>query len=132
MTQQIGFRAVVRRRANGKCEGCGHRISKRINSGKQGTIHHRSPRRNGLDNSVTNLLLLCLKCHQEVHRNEDLAALKGMLIHSDAAATPVLLHRWRWALLTPSGAYRDMPEAEALALIDSVERLRGNQLAGLA
>ena len=132
MPTQIGFRALVRRRAKGKCEGCGKKISKRINSKSQGTIHHRYPQRNGRDNSIPNLMLMCLKCHREVHAWEEYAAMHGHIVHSDPGATPVLLHRTRWVLLTPSGDYAEVPEAEARALIDAVETLRGNQLVGLA
>lgn len=124
--QQIGFRATTRRRAKGKCECCGKRISKRINSASQGTIHHRYPRRFGLDNSPENLMHLRLECHRRIHQDENLAAMRGFIVHSEPGDTPVLLHRHRWVLLGPGGGYRDLPEAEALALIGHVETLRMN------
>ena len=131
MPQQIGFRAQVRKRAKGKCECCGKRISKRINAETQGTIHHRFPRRNGLDNRPENLLLLHLKCHRIVHEDEDYAAMRGFIAHSEPGDTPVLLARERWVLLTSSG-YLEVPAREAEALLAAVQALRGNRHVGVA
>lgn len=77
-------------------------------------------------------MLMCRRCHREVHHDEDLAALRGHIVHSDPAATPVLVSRHRWVRLTPGGSYEDVPERLARALVEYVEAIRDNRHLGAA
>jgi len=86
----------------------------------------------GLDNSVQNLMLVCLKCHREIHQHEDYAALNGHIVHADPARTPLRVARERWALLDGAGGYHALTPVEAISLIRAAEESRGNPLAGIA
>lgn len=79
MPKTIGIRSRIRQRARNRCERCFCKTTHENNSPKQGTIHHRFPRRNGGRNTMENLLLLCLSCHRDVHADEDAAVLDGFM-----------------------------------------------------
>lgn len=86
-------RAVVHARARLRCERCARDLA-----WGGGQIHHRRPRRMGGSRALdvhgpSNLLLLCLGCHEWVERNRAVATAQGLLVAGggDHAAVPALL-----------------------------------------
>ena len=100
-------RALVRVRANLRCEACIRYLGE-----DDVPPHHRRPRQMGGSkradtNSPANLLLLCLPCHAWVESNRTEAYDLGLLIHQSANPTevPVLLFRPGWVYLDDLGNY---------------------------
>ncbi len=54
---------AIRRIDNFTCQQCGIK-----ESGRKHNVHHIIPRRNGGDNELSNLVLLCTGCHALVER----------------------------------------------------------------
>lgn len=82
-------------RSFGLCERCGVRQATQM--------HHRLYRSHGGDERVTNLLHLCMLCHQAAHQNTDRYT-HGWSVRSgfDPALTPVL-YRGELMILTQEG-----------------------------
>jgi hypothetical protein len=70
----------------------------------------------GGKHTLSNLVLLCTKCHGLVHRDEFLASLDGWIAWHDADVTPVLRQgRGRgpgWVLLVPDGTLEYLSHRE--------------------
>ena len=60
-------RTAVWKRAQGKCERCGARVERSVDSLKAGHVHHRQFRSLGGKDDPKNLELLCVPCHKGVH-----------------------------------------------------------------
>lgn len=82
------MRPLVRKRSGGLCEG---RI-KSVCRGKASHVHHRKIRSQQGDNSLENLLHLCMPCHTWVHQFPTVSYKLGMLVRStgDPASIPVV------------------------------------------
>jgi hypothetical protein len=102
----------VRRRAHNTCEKCGTNIRRNKAGFHNGSIHHRKPRRMGGKDTISNLVLLCLTCHREVHRNEFLASVTGWISWFDPEMTPLLLASGGWSLLVPDGTFEYLSHLE--------------------
>lgn len=103
----VKTRALVRHRANDRCEICGRYLKP-----GEGQTHHRLPRQAGGTrrewvNSAINLLFVCLDCHMWTEANRAESYKLGVLVHqgSDPAAVPVLLLVPGWVLLDVDGDY---------------------------
>lgn len=103
----VKIRALVRHRANDRCEICGRYLK----SGEAQT-HHRLPRQAGGTrrewiNSAINLLFVCLDCHLWVERNRAESYKLGLLVHQggDPATIPVFLLIPDWVFLDNNGNY---------------------------
>ena len=59
----IKQRAVITKRANNKCEYCGAYLTDDYTH-----VHHIKTRGSGGDNTPSNLIALCGKCHDDAHR----------------------------------------------------------------
>jgi hypothetical protein len=118
--QTLSVKDVVRRRAHNHCEKCGALPPRNSPSIRRGSIHHRQPRRLGGPDTVSNLVLLCFECHQDIHQAEPLAALAGWLAWVDPEVTPLLHEVHGWVLLVPAGTVEPLAEPEALRLMEWV------------
>lgn len=126
---RMSIRTTIRKRARSRCEKCGRIVNEFGPDPHHGSRHHRHPRRWGGKNRLYNLVFLCVKCHREIHCDEDQAAEEGWILPVDTAAAPVL--RWDgWALLHPDGTLEHMSERAGKALLSWVlERLYLEDLA---
>lgn len=101
-------KVVVRERSGGLCEKCERVLTKNIN-GVPGedtarSIHHRQPKRAGGRDSVVNMVNLCIKCHREIHEDEEKAASEGWIVLGLSPAHAPF-KGWRgWVLPQPDGA----------------------------
>lgn len=103
-SKRINLRNMVRKRAGMHCEKCGERI--RRGKGKtNGSIHHRWPRRLGGTNTPHNLVLLCIPCHVEIHKDEEAASKHGWFCYEEPVALPVRLAPGYWVLLAEDCTY---------------------------
>lgn len=100
-------RTLVRVRANLRCEACIRYLGE-----DDGQQHHRRPRQIGGSkrpdtNVASNLLLLCLSCHQWTESQRAQAYDIGLLVRQSAnpAEVPVLLLRPGWVYLDDLGNY---------------------------
>lgn len=101
-------RDVVRRRSGGKCEWCGEPFRVLHTGLTDATIHHRHKREFGGRDSVPNLLNLHGSCHRALHRDEEWAAMFGLILWGDEASwKPVWLPcegtRNGWFILSEDG-----------------------------
>lgn len=71
-------RKKVAERSGGRCEG---RIEG-VCTGAGEHVHHRKLRTRGGDNSLTNLMHLCLRCHTWAHANPATSTERGLLVPS--------------------------------------------------
>jgi len=60
-------KAAVWKRAGGKCERCGRRITRGLDSLTAGHVHHVTKRSQGGTWDLKNLILLCPLCHRKDH-----------------------------------------------------------------
>jgi len=60
-------RAAVWKRARGRCERCGQRVTRDLNSLTVGHVHHVRKRSQGGTWDVANLILLCHHDHNLMH-----------------------------------------------------------------
>lgn len=96
-------RQVVHARARLRCE----RDGKDLAAGG-GHVHHRRPRQRGGSRAAdvhdpSNLLLLCVECHDWVESNRTIAYEQGLLVHTGMAHSTVpVLVRGNWVLLHPT------------------------------
>lgn len=80
------------------------------------------PRRFGGLDTVSNCVLLCYRCHRDIHRNELAASLLGWIVWSDPDVCPLLRATVRsasgWVLLVPDGSleYLSHQEGERVCL----------------
>lgn len=100
-------RALVRQRANNRCEVCGRFLRE-----GEGQVHHRHPRKAGGTrrlwiNKPANLLLACLGSHAWIESNRTRSYELGLLVHQGhrPAGIPVLLFHG-WFLLDDNGNYQ--------------------------
>lgn len=63
----IKARSAVWKRADGKCERCGTRVERSVDSLKAGHVHHRVFKSRGGKDDPRNLILTCAWCHAEAH-----------------------------------------------------------------
>ena len=89
-------------------------------------------RRLGGLNILSNLVLVHLDCHTEIHRNERRASHRGWVAWSDPEMTPLRLYDGTWVLLVPDGSYEPLGETEALRLLLWVNDCASNEKEGLA
>lgn len=61
-------KAAVWKRAGGKCERCGKRVQRSLESLQRGEVHHRKFRSAGGTWNIGNLELLCPFCHAGIHQ----------------------------------------------------------------
>lgn len=109
-------RQLVHARARLRCERDGRDLA-----GGGGHVHHRRPRQRGGSRApdvhdLSNLLLLCVDCHDWVESNRTAAYEQGLLVHAgfDPATTPVLL-RGVVVLLHPTEPVYLPPSAQEVA-----------------
>jgi hypothetical protein len=82
------------------------------------SIHHRQPRRAGGRDSAINMVNLCIKCHKEIHADEENAAKDGWMILDRRFPGNVPFNSWRgWVLPDLDGSLRLM-DFERGRLID--------------
>lgn len=74
-------------------------------------------RRIGGGDTVFNLVLLCIPCHRELHRDESSAAEYGFVAWGDPEFTPLFHAREGWVLLAPDGTFEHLSEHEAVRLL---------------
>lgn len=112
------LKKIVRERAQNCCERCAANIVRMPDGSHNGSFHHRLPQRIAVVNSVSNLVLLCLKCHCEIHQDELAASREGWIAWVDPDVTPVLLMRRSWVLLVPDGSLEYLARLEGERLLD--------------
>lgn len=104
MTVPVKLRSLVLDRAEHSCEHCGTRIT------GGWAPHHRRPKAMGgtrrLD-TPSNLVALCLACHNAVHANPQDSYRSGFLLRQtdDPRTVPVNLWGETWVYLTDAGHY---------------------------
>lgn len=54
-------------RAMGKCEKCGRRAERSVDSLRAGNVHHVVYRSRGGKDDPANLILTCRECHRDIH-----------------------------------------------------------------
>src|SRR5262245_27138303 len=88
---------ALRRRCGDRCEKCGDDLHGQVER------HHRQRRRAGGD-ALSNLLMLCTRCHTYVHTHPAEARDHGWIVsaYAEPLDTPVLIAGRRW-LLTDEG-----------------------------
>lgn len=71
---------------------------------------------------MSNLILTCLECHRNIHRDEGAAERMGHIVGewSDGEMTPLLVRGEFWAYLDPDEGYRYVKAEEARAVVDLV------------
>jgi HNH endonuclease len=96
-------RAQVWKRCDGRCEVCGHHFA----IIDEMSAHHRRARSHGRDDSVGNLLSVCIPCHQRAHEHPALARENGWIVSGfdqrAAWEVPVRI-RTGWVTLANDGA----------------------------
>lgn len=110
-------RETVLRRARGRCESCGRRLD--IDTLH---FHHRKARSAGRDDSPSNGLALCARCHGWTHGHVTAAREAGLIVPSwnDPAEVPVVLRDGCW-LLEADGT-RKAVDAATLPLFNGGKR----------
>lgn len=118
VTRNIGeipedVKAIVRLRAGGKCECCGHNIIHGLHA-----FHHRRPKgmggsRDSATHAPANVVLICRSCHTDVHANPVEARAHGWIVRQGAAPARVMVLLWtgKWAFLGES--YEVLPAGGA-------------------
>jgi 5-methylcytosine-specific restriction endonuclease McrA len=126
---RTGPSAAVRRRVWTRsarcCERCGIGCTTFFRT--VGEIHHRRNRSQGIDNSLSNLVLLCHLCHVWVGSDPNAAHAQGFhLEHNEVPThTPLLYggsevehYGRRWVLLGDDGTRRESPTPKEDNAID--------------
>jgi hypothetical protein len=107
----VAVRRRVLARAGLCCERCGIKCTTFFRM--VGEIHHRRTRSQGVDNSLSNLILLCHLCHVWVGSDPKVAHTQGFhLEHGEVPARTALLYGGpevehygrRWVLLGDGGS----------------------------
>lgn len=112
------LKKIIRVRAQNCCERCATPIIHNPDGSHNGSFHHRLPQRMGIINTICNLVLLCLTCHTEIHRNEWDAGREGWIAWADPDVTPLLMMRRSWVLLVPDGSLEYLARLEGESLLD--------------
>jgi 5-methylcytosine-specific restriction endonuclease McrA len=60
-------------------------------------VHHRRMRSQGGKDTFSNLVTLCVRCHEWVHHHPALAAQGGLLLRAGSDSTTTALHHWSWS-----------------------------------
>ena len=121
-------KALIRGRANGRCEMCGLLIT----MGAQ--YHHRKPRRAGGTSdrriaNVSNGVFLHPRCHDKVEANRAWALERGWLLHAAEWPEEVPVRMWNgWFLLVGS---RAVPSSQSLGTACDDDGSPGEAAAGL-
>ncbi len=94
-------REAVWRRCGGLCEACGQPL------GPFWHAHHRKLRKQGGDDSVTNVLALHGACHRGVHAHPARSYEAGFLVksHEQPGRKQLALHFERWVRLARDASY---------------------------
>lgn len=95
------LRAEVAARAGHACECCGEAL------GRSWEAHHRKLRSQGGQDSICNLVALCMQCHTRIHNRRVWSEEHGFIVesHQDPAKRPVKLRCERWVRLRVDGSY---------------------------
>ena len=97
---------LVQNRAGNRCERCKVVLTRNVQGKPDGltarSTHHRQPKRSGGRDSVYCMVLLCLKCHREIHADEKAAALDGWITERHPGNVP--FRGWQgWVLPRQDG-----------------------------